>query len=590
MINLSTERKLSMPAKHSLANLYWGSLERIDLTGGEETAPDAQAAEIIRQYREMTAAHPDTEGDDMQQHRGKVLQHLKKLGFFGLTIPKAYGGLGISLRQYLKIVEKTMASGMALGFTALAHLSIGVKGIVLFGTEEQKRKYLVPAASGEMIFSYALTEPNTGSDARNIETTATLSADGRHYILNGSKTYITNANLAGAMTVFAQMDPDSPGHMGAFIVETGWEGVRIGKDMPKMGLKASSTAAVQFKNVHVPRENLLGQPGDGFKIAMTILNYGRLALGAGSAGMMKQSLRDMNGRAKRRTQFGVAIGEFGLIQEKLIKAKVNGAVASAMTEFTAAILEGEPLAKVAVESSHCKLFGTTRAWDTLYDALQVAGGSGYLTTQPYEKRMRDFRVTTIFEGTTEIHSIYPALYILRKLTKRMQAETGGRLSQMLFLAKELLILPRWKLRFGNRAMNRAKRFAWTNVVLLRWMLAVGLLTYGGKIPAKQFFLRRITHLSLELFGTLALLSRIEAARQKGRDMTNDLHLLDYFISAAKTERKANGFWSVFRHERLHKRVAAGLGLAGPEKNTGHRKSDPAMAEFSSSRRRTQDAG
>jgi acyl-CoA dehydrogenase family protein 9 len=296
---------------------------------------------------------------------------------------------------------------------------------VLFGNAEQKRKYLVPAASGEMIFSYALTEPQTGSDAKNIQTAAAVSEDGSHFILNGSKTYITNANYAGGLTVFAQLDPDKPGFMGAFIVETARDGVTIGKDMPKMGLKASSTAAIQFKDVKVPKENLLGRPGDGFKIAMVILNYGRLALGAASAGMMKQSLLDMNDRAASRTQFGVPINQFELIQEKLVKAKVNGYVASAMTTFTAGMLESNPTATVAIESSHCKLFGTTRAWDTIYDALQVAGGSGYLTTQPYEKRMRDFRVTTIFEGTTEIHSIYPALFVLRALNKRSQAEPAG---------------------------------------------------------------------------------------------------------------------------------------------------------------------
>jgi acyl-CoA dehydrogenase family protein 9 len=155
---------------------------------------------------------------------------------------------------------------------------------------------------------------------------------------------------------------------------------------------------------------------------MTILNYGRLALGAASAGMMKQSLRDMVKRSAGRTQFGVPINQFELIQEKLVKAHVNGYVSSAITAFTAGMLETNPLATVAMESSHCKLFGTTRAWDTLYDALQVAGGSGYLSTQPYEKRMRDFRVTTIFEGTTEIHSIYPALFVLRTLIK--QTTTG----------------------------------------------------------------------------------------------------------------------------------------------------------------------
>ena len=573
-----------------LSDLYLNAFRLTHLPGGEETAPTDEAAEIIRRYLDISAAHPDIDDDHMEARRNALIQKLKQIGFFGLTIPKAYGGLGLSLRQYLKIVEHTMASGMALGFTALAHLSIGVKGIVLFGSDAQKEKYLVPAASGDMIFSYALTEPNTGSDARNIETFAALSPDGRHYVLNGSKAYITNANLAGAMTVFAQTDAKSAGRMGAFIVETAWDGVRVGKEMPKMGLKASSTAAVRFSNVKVPRENLLGKPGDGFKIAMTILNFGRLALGAGSVGMMNQSLQDMRERSGKRTQFGVPIGEFELIQEKIVTARVNSEVASAMTEYTAAMLETDPLAQVAIESSHCKLFGTTRAWETLYDALQVAGGSGYLSTQPYEKRMRDFRVTTIFEGTTEIHSIYPALYLLRKIAKRMRAETSGRLSQMAFVLKALLLPPRWNLRFDHSAMNRAKRFAWLHATLLRWMLAAGLIVYGRRVSEKQFFLRRITHLSLYLFGTIALLSRIDSTRQSSRNLAVDLHLLGYFVAMAKKVRRQDGFWSAIRRERLHAKIAGHLrhdGLAG--KTNGGRQEENAVSALSAAGQRTQGA-
>ncbi len=577
-----------MESKTYLKNLYLDALALNDLPAVRETASTGTVSEIVGRYLEISAMHPDTD-TEAPDIRSALIQKMKKIGFFGLTIPKAYGGLGLGLRQYLKIVEMTMASGMALGFTALAHLSIGVKGIVLFGTEEQKQKYLVPAASGDMIFSYALTEPNTGSDARNIQTSATLSDDGSHYILNGSKTYITNANLAGAMTVFAQLDKENPGFMGAFIVETDWDGVRIGKEMPKMGLKASSTAAVRFKDVRIPRENLLGKPGDGFKIAMTILNFGRVALGAGSTGMMMQSLQDMSRRAEQRKQFGVPIGDFELIQEKIVSARVNGEVASAISAYTAAMLEKDPLAPVAIESSHCKLFGTTRAWETLYDALQVAGGAGYLTTQPYEKRMRDFRVTTIFEGTTEIHSIYPALTLLRKLAKRMRSETNGKLSQIMFVLKELALPPRWKLRFHHRTMNRAKRFAWVNAVLLRWMLAAGLLVYGRRIAQKQFFLRRITHLSLYLFGTLALLSRIDAARQRGRDLAAEIDLLAYFISSASKARRSDGFWASIRRERLHRKIVADLRHQLAEKPTYGRRKEPEVAALSSADRRTHEA-
>jgi acyl-CoA dehydrogenase family protein 9 len=405
-----------------------------------------------------------------------------------------------------------------------------------------------------MIFSYALTEPKVGSDAKHIETEASLSGDGSHYLLNGQKTYITNANYAGGLTVFAQMDPKKPGFMGAFIVETSWDGVKIGRDMPKMGLKASSTAPIQFKDVRVPVENLLGQPGDGFRIAMTILNYGRLALGAGSAGAMSQSLRDMKKRAETRTQFGVPINKFELIQEKMVQAKVNHYVASAMTAFTAGLLADDPKALVAIESSHCKLFGTTRAWDTIYDALQVAGGSGYLGTQPYEKRMRDYRVTTIFEGTTEIHSIYPALFVLRSLNKHMRATHQSRPSQLVFLLRGMFGRTNWKSRFEDRMMNRAVRLVKANARRIRWMLHAGMLVYGRKIQDKQFLLRRVTNLSLYLYGIICILARLQADKKMGRDVSEDLKVLAYFIAEAQQSRKRDKLLFPAGKELLHKKV------------------------------------
>ena len=438
-----------------LINAIFGVLDIGRVRNFTDLAADEKTLEVIRRFQEIHAEFPAAELDEKGIIPEAAMKRLRQIGFFGLNIPATYGGMGLGVQHYLRVTEEIVAQNISLGFTALAHLSIGTKGILLFGTEAQKEKYLKPAASGEMIFSYALTEPRHGSDAKSIETTAVLSPDGRHYILNGQKSYITNANYAGGLTVFAQMDPLTPGFMGAFIVETGWQGVTIGKDMPKMGLKASSTATIQFKNVHVPRENLLGKPGDGFKIAMTILNHGRIALGAGSAGTIRQSLQDMKKRSATRKQFGVPIDSFELIQEKMVRASVNGYVASAMTAFTADMLNDDPLAPVAIESSHCKLFGTTRAWDTLYDALQVAGGAGYLATQPYEMRMRDFRVTTIFEGTTEIHSIYPALYMIRRLAKRLQAVSNSKGAQISFLFKSLFGRSRWRLHFNQKKMDRA---------------------------------------------------------------------------------------------------------------------------------------
>ncbi len=541
-----------------LTDTYFSSFDKRFFTGFRALRASEETVNIIRAFLEISKEYPAEVLEEQKKLSAELFAKLKKINFFGINIPKSYGGVGLSLFEYLKVVEAVASSSLSIGFTALAHLSIGVKGIVLFGNDEQKEKYLPPAAKGDLIFAYALTEPNIGSDAQHIETMAALSEDGRHYILNGQKTYITNANYAGAMTVFAQMDPKRPGFMGAFIIETAWDGVSIGKEMPKMGLKASSTATVGLDNVKVPKENLLGQAGDGFKIAMTILNYGRLALGAASSGIMEQSLADMSKRSFSRKQFGAPINQYELIQEKLVAARVNQYVAESITAFTAGMLDADPLAPVAVESSHCKLFGTTRAWQTLYDALQVAGGSGYLSTQPYEQRMRDFRVATIFEGTTEIHSIYPALFMLRKLNSLMKTATSGKLSTVLFLAKILFRKNPFSLSFKQKQMRRAARTAAGIGRSIRILMIVGIFLYRRDIIHHQFFLRRITNLSLYFYGILSMLARIHNALMTGEDVTKDLTLLSLFTEKAQRFKKQNGRFLSYKQDRLIKTVFNGL--------------------------------
>ena len=541
-----------------LVNAYFGFLEKEKMVHFDDFCADDKTDAFIESYLEISKDYPDDVLEKKKTLSKTLLDRLRKIRFFGLSIPEIYGGAGLDLKQYLKVVEAVAPQSLSLGFTALAHLSIGVKGIVLFGNEAQKRKYLPAAATGKMIFSYALTEPKTGSDARNIETHARLSADGLFYLINGYKTYITNANYAGAMTVFAQMDPDRPGNLGAFIVETAWDGVSVGKEMPKMGLKASSTATVHFKDVKVPVENMLGRAGDGFKIAMTILNYGRLALGAASAGMMKKSLADMRKRSAARKQFGLPINRFELIQEKMVTARVNSCVVSAMTTMTAGMLADNPLAPVAVESSHCKLFGTTRAWNTLYDALQLAGGSGYLSTQPYEQRLRDFRVTTIFEGTTEIHSIYPALYMLRKLNRHLKSLSGGRLPKIHFLIRALLKRATVILSFPDKDMKRAARLGASISRKIRFLLIAGLLFYGEKVLQKQFFLRNISQLSVYFFGITAMLSKINTAKAKGLPVAEDMAILSYFTHEARQYSKNINFMFFEYKERLHHRLFSKL--------------------------------
>lgn len=519
-----------------LADLYQGSWNGELFQSPPPPVDENKVSEILVNYRGMLDQFPASDVEALGRIPDELLSLMARDGFFGLSIPAAYGGLGLNTQEYLRVVEGLAKMDLSVALVSLAHLSIGVKGLVLFGNDEQKAAYLPHAASGSSIFAYALTEPQTGSDAQHITTRAELSDDGRTYVLNGQKTYITNANYAGAMTVFAQLDPAKPGFMGAFIVETGWDGVKIGKDMPKMGLKASSTAAVQFRDVRVPMENLLGKPGDGFKIAMTILNYGRLGLGAASVGLMEQSLHDMLKRAANRVQFGTPISHFPLIQEKIVKARVYSVVSAAMNAFAAKILDQYPLADLAVETSHCKLFGTTRAWDTLNDALQVAGGSGYLATQPYEKRLRDFRVATVFEGTTEIHSIYPPLFMVRRISRQLGDGSLGILARLGRVTGGLYKGIDCPVRFEHRVLRKAARFARRHAGAIKRRLYAGLVVYGKKISRKEFFLRRITTLSLYTYGTLALLARYNQQRQGDPDPIG-LLALRYFMEEGRQADK-----------------------------------------------------
>ncbi len=538
-----------------MERIYRGEFGPELMRVGLPRVDEAKVSMFVERYRDLLKDYPPGRLEAQGSLPPDLLREMGARGFFGLTIETEYGGRGLNLHEYLKVIDEMVRLDLSVAFTFVAHLSIGIKAIQLLGTEEQKRKYLARAASGEMIFAYALTEPHIGSDAQHIETTALRSSDDAHYLLNGQKTYITNANYAGGLTVFAQLDPEQPGFMGAFIVESGWEGVRVGKEMPKMGLRASSTAPIQFKNVRVPRGNLIGRPGEGFKIAMSVLNYGRLGLGVASSSVMSISVKDMLERASSRTQFQVPIASFQLIQEKIVRAEVGASVASAMNRLVAAILHNQPLLPAAVETSHCKLFGTTRAWDAVYDALQVAGGAGYLKTLPYEKRMRNCRVTTVFEGTTEVHSFYPALLGMRHILKALKESGRPRIALFLDLLKLLVKEEHWHVRFKNKQMLKALREARRNAKAARVLLLSSLLIYGGSMAKgrtanREFLLRRITALSLYTFGLLALLSEAGRKQRAGELAKEDLRIMEYFVAEAKEARRRNYRLFDSKRERL----------------------------------------
>src|SRR3954467_15276720 len=324
-----------------------------------------------------------------------VRQGLHELGVMGLSIPEEYGGFGASAKVYNRVFGEIGSIDPALTVYFGAHQSIGCKGIVLFGSEAQKKKYLPKCSSGEMVAAFCLTEPGSGSDAQAMKSMATLSPDGKHYVLNGTKIWISNAGYADLFTVFAKVEIEIDGkkkqRVTAFIVDAHAPGVKLGKLEEKMGIKASDTRAVFFENVKVPVEDRLGDVGNGFHIALEVLNSGRLGLASGAAHGTRGVMGEALAYAKQRQQFGRSIGSFEITQRKFAEFAVNCYAADAGW-FLAADMVDRGGVDFSLETACCKIFGSELVFRAANEALQIAGGIGYSKEFPYEQFVRDARI------------------------------------------------------------------------------------------------------------------------------------------------------------------------------------------------------
>ncbi|CAI9553292.1 unnamed protein product, partial [Staurois parvus] len=343
----------------------------------------------------------------------ETMKGLKDLGLFGMQIPEEYGGLGLSNTMYARLGEITSLDG-AIAVTLAAHQAIGLKGILIAGNEEQKAKYLPKLASGDHIAAFCLTEPGSGSDAASIKSRATLSADGKHYILNGSKIWISNGGLADIFTVFARTDVvDKDGvtkdKITAFIVERAFGGVIHGKPEDKLGIRGSNTCELHFENTKIPVENVIGEVGGGFKVAMNILNSGRFSMGSASAGMIKKLIEMTAEYACTRKQFNKKLSDFELIQDKFALMAKKVYVMESMAYLTAGMMDRPGFPDCSMEAAMVKVFSSEGAWQCVNEALQILGGLGYMKDYPYERYLRDSRILLIFEGTNEILRLYIAL-------------------------------------------------------------------------------------------------------------------------------------------------------------------------------------
>ncbi|MCM3179242.1 acyl-CoA dehydrogenase [Cytobacillus horneckiae] len=365
---------------------------------------------MVRDFAANEVAPTAAERDEEERFDREIFDKMAELGLTGIPWPEEYGGIGSDYLAYCIAIEELSRVCASTGVTLSAHTSLAGWPIYKFGSEEQKHKFLKPMAQGEKIGGYGLTEPGSGSDAGGMKTTARLEGD--HYVLNGSKIFITNGGVADIYVVFALTDPANK-HKGttAFIVESSFEGFSVGKKEKKLGIRSSPTTEIIFEECKVPAENVLGEIGEGFKIAMMTLDGGRNGIAAQAVGIAQGALDAAAAYAKERVQFGKPIAAQQGIGFKLADMATN-VEASRLLTYQAAWLESEGL-PYGKESAMSKLFAGDTAMKVTTDAVQVFGGYGYTKDYPVERFMRDAKITQIYEGTQEIQR----LVISRMITK-----------------------------------------------------------------------------------------------------------------------------------------------------------------------------
>ena len=506
----------------------------------------------------------------------EFIEQLRELGLFGLIIPEDHGGLGLSNAAYARVLSQTSRYDTSVSLTIGAHSSIGMKGLLLFGDASQRGRYLPKLASGQMIAAFCLTESGAGSDAAALRTTARRQPDGS-WVLNGEKIWITNGGIADLYTVFARTD-DTEGKITAFVVEAAWDGVSHGQHEDKMGIRASSTTTVSFADVRVPAENVLGEEGKGFKIAMAILNNGRTGLGGGAVGGMKTLLALATQQAQERKQFGRPIAEFGLIREKIAQMTIDCFAAESAVWMVAHYIDSG-FDDYSVEAAISKVFATEAANRAAWEALQIAGGNGYMREYPYEQAMRDARISPIFEGTNEILRLFIAMSGLK--------DAGKALSDLKAAVDDIFSNPIKG--FGVLSGYAGRRFAQATGVNLgpafahcpaelrpscavyeKYTTAFGgaaeqvLRKYGRGVVEQQYDLKRLADIDIDLFVGLCVMARAAALGDIDPAQRAQVHAIAATFTQQAKRRMAANLRRLERSEdeQLDKLAAAVLADGG----------------------------
>jgi alkylation response protein AidB-like acyl-CoA dehydrogenase len=509
--------------------------------------PAAQQTELdksLTELRQFLDAELDpVEIDRQAEIPRNVIDGLGRVGVLGMTAPMEYGGPGFSQMANCKILEEIGTRCASTSVFVNAHHSIGIRALLLFGTHEQKQKWLPKLVTGEHLGAFALTEREAGSDAANVQMQARPSEDGSHYILNGEKRYITNAAIAQVLTVMARtpMPGSDKTAITAFLVTPDMPGFEILEArMPKLGIRGTATGRFALHNVRVPKENILGPLGKGLRVALTVLDFGRTTFGACCTGAAKTALQLAVHHANTRKQFNKSLGEFDLVKKKIARMAADAYAMEAMTTITASLID-RGLEDYMIETAMLKVFTTERLWDGINEAFQIHGGSAYFVDLPLERMLRDARINQIGEGSNEVLTSFIALVgmrgpgmelkeiydtMLRPSRGLGKAWTAGMNRLGATMRVPDVPVQSEEVRGHARELGRLiRRFNFT--------VNRALITYREPILEMQLLQERIAGAAMELFASTCVLSRwdgeLQFAHRNGSSVPQPDHAADLFL-------------------------------------------------------------
>ena len=522
---------------------------------GRDERESALVSRLLEDLRALADREIDPARiDDEETIPVSVVREFARIGMLGLTVPAEYGGLGLSARAYAHVFGELSRVDASLAVLVGVHCGLGSKAIVLYGSAQQKARYLPVLARGETLAAYALTEPNVGSDAQHIETTAEFDARRNEWVLNGRKIWIGNGHRAGVIVTFAQT-PVERGEQtemrpSAFIVRPDMPGFHVVGTVRKLGIRGSTQAELRFDGLRVPADHLLGHVGKGFSVAVHVLNGGRLTLVAGCSAGARRLLGEMARYAAGRVQFGKPIAEFEITQRKLATLAAETYAAEAMLgELVELVDRGE--SDYAMEAACAKVFASDLIWRAADEMVQVAGGRGFVKPYPYERMLRDARINRIFEGTNEVLRLFIALNGVQGPAERLK-ELGGALRQP---------LRNWGLLSGYAAsrvrsvlgatptldaplherLATHKRYFEKHVAELKDHAEKAILKHREAIVERQFVLERLANMAIELVATACVLARtqsiIDELGEAGAE--HELALCDLFCVESGRRFRAN---------------------------------------------------